>query len=442
MNDLKLGLVLSGGGAKGAYQLGVWKAMEEFDLSRMVRAVSGSSVGALNGFMFCYSDYESAENMWMHQVGKDKFFRSEAENRFDSNPTKQDNLYMGWMPMSGSMSGNSLSMASSLMGGLYRRNKSLGLFSNQGVDELITLASRDIIYDRQIYPSFYVCAYEFMEQRPKYFKVNAIKDLLHCKKALLASSAIPIAFPPVKIDGMHYYDGGCVDNIPIRPLQDHDLDLIIVVNIEGAATPYDWMSMHPYANILEIKPFMPLGGMMSAMQFDQDFVQSCFSHGYTQGCDVFKNLTSYLESGMHPHVARSMVQSYINTNLDPYPDDSISLESLSSNLKEFFISTSGGLKTIFSGFGGESVWEIVDLGYGYQLQKSNLNGIFRIIDSDNQLVSIGSEIVETHQFWQLTRAKHIETPDLRELIGSIDLNDQTKEPEPDLTFMNNIDNDL
>lgn len=442
MNDLKLGLVLSGGGAKGAYQLGVWKAMEEFDLSRMVRAVSGSSVGSLNGFMFCYSDYESAEYMWMHQVGKDKFFRSEAENHLDSEYTTPSNLYMGWMHMSGSMSGNLLSMASSLMGGLYRRNKSLVLFSNQGIDELITLASRDIIYDRQIYPSFYVCAYEFMEQRPKYFRVNAINDLLHCKKALLASSAIPLAFPPVKIDGMHYYDGGCVDNIPIRPLQDHDLDLIIVVNIEGAATPYDLMSMHPYANILEIKPFMPLGGMMSAIQFDQDFVQSCFSHGYTQGCDVFKNLTSCLESGMHPQVARSKVQSYINANLDPYPEDNISLESLSSNLKEFFISTSGGLKTTFSGFGGDSFWELVDHGYGFQLQKSNLNGVFRIMDNDNQLVSVGSEIVETYQFWQLTRAKHMEVPDISDIIQSINLDEQTPEPEPDLTFTNYIDYDI
>ena len=66
MNDLRLGLVLSGGGAKGAYQLGVWKAMDEFGLRRMVKAVSGPSVGYLNGFTFCYSDYESAEYMWMH----------------------------------------------------------------------------------------------------------------------------------------------------------------------------------------------------------------------------------------------------------------------------------------------------------------------------------------------------------------------------------------
>lgn len=441
MNDLKLGLVLSGGGAKGAYQLGVWKAMEEFDLSSKVKAVSGSSVGALNGFMFCYSDYESAEYVWMNHVGKDKFFRFKSGTHTGSTYAIPGNLYMGWMPMSGSMSNDSLSMASSFMGALYRRNKSLGLFSNQGIDELITLGSRDIAYDRQSYPAFYVCAYEFMEQRAKYFKVDAIKDLWHCKKALLASSAIPLAFPPVKLEGMHYYDGGCIDNIPVRPLQEYDLDLIIVVNVEGTATPHDLTGMH-HTNILEIKPFEPLGGMTSAMQFNQDVIQSWFNCGYTQGCHIFRYLTSHLESGMLPQVARSQVQAYINANLDPYPDEGIGLESLAPLLKTFFLTTSGGLKTAISGLGGKAFWEIVDQGYGYQLQKSNLNGVFRIVDSDNNQISVGSEIVKTYEFWQLTGAKHMTAPDLSDMIRNINLDDQTPELEPDLSFLNNIDFDI
>lgn len=440
MNDLKLGLVLSGGGAKGAYQLGVWKAMEEFDLSRRVRAVSGSSVGALNGFMFCYSDYESAEYVWMHHVDKDKFFRSKTE--LDSDYYRPSNTFMGWMPLLSPLSAASIGMAGSLLGTLYRRNKSLGLLSNEGIDELITLGSRDIAYGRPSYPAFHVCAYEFMEQRAKYFKVDAIKDLWHCKKALLASSAIPLAFPPVKLEGMHYYDGGCIDNIPVRPLQDYDLDLIIVVNIESSATPYDLMSMNPYANILEIKPFEPLGGKMSAIQFDQDFLQSCFSQGYTQGCHIFRNLTSYFEAGTHPQVARSKVQSYINANLDPYPDEGTSLESLASNLKDFFLSTSSGWKTAISSLGGNAFWENVDDGYGYQLQKNNLNGVFRIVDSDNNQVSVGSEIAETYKFWQLTRAKHMTAPDISDMISNINLDDQTPELEPDLSFLNNIDFDI
>lgn len=442
MKDLKLGLVFSGGGAKGAYQLGIWKAMEEFDISRMVRAVSGSSVGSLNGFMFCYSDYESAEYMWMHQVDKSKFFRSNVETQNDLSISNHGNLFMGWMPKYGEFSGSSMNIASSYIGTLYRRNKSLGLFSNQGIDELITLASRDIDYGKKFYPSFYVCAYEFMEQRPKYFRVNAINDLMHCKRALLASSAIPLALPPVKINGMHYYDGGCVDNIPIRPIHDQNLDLIIVVNIECASTPYDLMSNFPYTNILEIKPFVVLGGMMSALQFDQCFINSCYQQGYDQGCHIFRDLVSSLESGMHPQVARSKVQSYINANLDPYEDEGISLESLSSKLKNFFVSTGSGWNTDILGIGIDSVWDIVDQGCGFKLQKSCLNGTFRIVDYENRLISLGSEILETYEFWQLTRAKHMEAPDIIDMIESIDLNHQTKDPEPDMTFLNDIDLDI
>ncbi len=442
MKDLKLGLVFSGGGAKGSYQIGIWKAMEEFGFAKDVVAVSGSSVGALNGFMFTYSDYESAEYMWLNQVDKTKFFRSKGAKQNSTSSAESDNQFMGWLPISGALSGESVNMASGLLGSLYRRNNSLGLFSNSGIDELITLASRDIDYDKKHYPSFHVCGYEFMEQRPKYFRVNAITDLMHCKKALLASSAIPLALPPVKLNGMHYYDGGCVDNIPIRPVHDQNLELIIVVNIEGASTPYDLMSRFPYANILEIKPFQPLGGMMSAMQFDPIFIHFCFNQGYEQGRDIFRYLQSFLGSGMNPAVARSHVQSYINDNLDPYYEDGISLESLSANLRDFFILTGEGINMELSTLGGKKYWDDIDQGNGYRLQKSQTTGHFRILDSDDYRVSWGSEIVQTYKFWQLSRAKHMEVPEFTDIIKSIDLDNQSKEPEPDMTFLNNIDFDL
>ena len=58
------GLVFSGGGAKGAYEIGVWKYLHEFGLDRYVRAISGTSVGALNAALFLGSSYENAEAMW------------------------------------------------------------------------------------------------------------------------------------------------------------------------------------------------------------------------------------------------------------------------------------------------------------------------------------------------------------------------------------------
>ena len=40
---MKLGLVLSGGGGKGAYELGVWKALKELNLNKYISVFSGSS---------------------------------------------------------------------------------------------------------------------------------------------------------------------------------------------------------------------------------------------------------------------------------------------------------------------------------------------------------------------------------------------------------------
>ncbi|OYO51117.1 hypothetical protein CG709_20055, partial [Lachnotalea glycerini] len=53
------GIVLEGGGAKGAYQIGAWKAFEEVGVK--VNAVAGTSVGALNAAMICMGDYKKAE---------------------------------------------------------------------------------------------------------------------------------------------------------------------------------------------------------------------------------------------------------------------------------------------------------------------------------------------------------------------------------------------
>ena len=52
------GLVLDGGGARGAYQIGAWKALKEAGIK--IAAVAGTSVGALNGALICMDDLEKA----------------------------------------------------------------------------------------------------------------------------------------------------------------------------------------------------------------------------------------------------------------------------------------------------------------------------------------------------------------------------------------------
>ena len=63
-NNMKFGLVLSGGGAKGAYEAGAIKAMGEMDVIEKVYGVSGTSVGALNTLVFAMDDVALMEELW------------------------------------------------------------------------------------------------------------------------------------------------------------------------------------------------------------------------------------------------------------------------------------------------------------------------------------------------------------------------------------------
>lgn len=49
---MKLGLVLAGGGARGAYQIEVWKALAKLKIDKYIKVVSGISIGVLNTILF------------------------------------------------------------------------------------------------------------------------------------------------------------------------------------------------------------------------------------------------------------------------------------------------------------------------------------------------------------------------------------------------------
>lgn len=59
-----VGLVLAGGGGKGAYFIGVWKALREYGVDKNITALSGTLIGELNAVLFAQGDYELAEHIW------------------------------------------------------------------------------------------------------------------------------------------------------------------------------------------------------------------------------------------------------------------------------------------------------------------------------------------------------------------------------------------
>ena len=62
--DRVYALALEGGGAKGAYEIGFWQALQEAGIE--FNAVSGTSVGALNGAMMALGDLEKAKELWLN----------------------------------------------------------------------------------------------------------------------------------------------------------------------------------------------------------------------------------------------------------------------------------------------------------------------------------------------------------------------------------------
>ena len=62
---MKIGLVLAGGGARGAYQIGVWKALIELGIDKYIKVVSGTSIGAVNAMLF-----NKGHMIWQRNFGK------------------------------------------------------------------------------------------------------------------------------------------------------------------------------------------------------------------------------------------------------------------------------------------------------------------------------------------------------------------------------------
>ncbi len=76
---MKKGLVLAGGGSRGAYQIGVWQALRELDFQ--IQAVAGTSVGALNAAMVAQDDFEGALALWERLTTGDVLASAEGGGR-------------------------------------------------------------------------------------------------------------------------------------------------------------------------------------------------------------------------------------------------------------------------------------------------------------------------------------------------------------------------
>ena len=237
------GLVLNGGGGKGAYQIGVLKALMEHRMLDDVTAVAGNSIGSINAVLFAMGDMEKMEAVW-----KD----IDILDVIDFEPSEQTSA-----------------IPTATRDGMYKLMEKYIDYRMISEDAItIYCAASEIVGNDESYI-------------PRYFSLND-KSKEEIQKILLASTALPIIYDSVEIDGKKYRDGGLVDNEPIQPLYDLGLRKFIIIGLDALRvfdpTPF------PDAEFIVIYPSHDLGFLISGtLNFDNYSKEIKKELGYKDG---------------------------------------------------------------------------------------------------------------------------------------------------------------
>lgn len=240
--------MLAGGGARGSYQVGVWKALRELNIE--MDMVIGTSIGSINGAAVVCDAFSQAEHLWK-TLDMPTIFNI-TYNKEDGEPNTSEYI-------------------ESIM-----KNKGLDTTAmkeclNHAIDE-------DVLRKSPI--DYALVTFSLTQMKPVIlFK----KDIPKGKVVdfILASSAIP-GFQKQKIDGELYLDGGFYDNMPINVLLDHGYKNIIAVS-NSAMGVYRKVK-ESNANIIRIENQRVQGGII---EFDPEIAKFNMDLGYLDGMKAF-----------------------------------------------------------------------------------------------------------------------------------------------------------
>ena len=231
------GLVLDGGGARGAYQIGAWKALREAGVH--INAVAGTSVGALNGALICMGDLEKAEKIWSEMT----FSRV-----MDVDDAWMERLFQGEQRLA------------DILPEIRR------ILAEGGVD--VTPLRRlihETVDEKKIRESgieFCMTTFSLSEFRKLELSISDIPE--GRLEDFLLASAYLIGFRNEKLEGRRYLDGGLADNVPVAPLVERGYKDIIEIRIYGPGRE-PRVKLPEDAEIYRIGPRVRLG---SILEFD------------------------------------------------------------------------------------------------------------------------------------------------------------------------------
>ena len=230
---MKRALVFSGGGSRGAYEIGAWRALSEMGLR--FQGVYGTSIGAINALLFAQGDLDAAlriwENMTVEQVTAVK---KEDFVAVDNMISRKRDLLPFLLEHA-----NSLRMDISPLERLMREN----------IDEGRVRASGLILG---------LMTVRFPSLAPAPVRLWEVPEGRLVDWALASASCFPI-FPTRAIDGERYVDGGYADNLPVDMAIQDGAQEIVAVDVHPKPTHPEYL---PLPMLTSITPLKPLGGFL------------------------------------------------------------------------------------------------------------------------------------------------------------------------------------
>ncbi len=257
MNN-KIGLVLSGGGAKGSYEIGVFKALEQLGADKYITDIAGTSVGALNAALLETKGGSYAEDLWMKLKFSDLLHFDVSKIPLigklgtpNTSPYVKSEIYSS--PSGGVMEEYIQPLKDFVTNGLP--------ISQKKIAELIDSHINFYRIRRNIY---IMCSQ--LGGKLTCFTLNHYAPTMQ-KQIILASSALPGIYRGivgVEVNGEYYFDGGVTDegNTPVSYIYERGCRQIIVVHLRSNTYTYDPIK-YPDANIINIRPSRSLGGFLT-----------------------------------------------------------------------------------------------------------------------------------------------------------------------------------
>jgi len=231
----KIGLVLSGGGARGFAHIGVLKVLEQnnIPIDYIVGTSMGSIVGALYAIGLTPEEIElGVNNILWEKVFNDFAFREYRYFRRKSDDFSFFNIHRVGITSDG-------------------LQLSPGLIEGQQIE---------LALDRLGYPGFHIDDYDNFRIPFRAIATDietgypVIIKSGNIARAMRASMSIPGALPPIKIDGKLLVDGGIANNVPIDIAREMGADIVIVIDISA-----------PLASQKEIKSTLDITGQLTTI---------------------------------------------------------------------------------------------------------------------------------------------------------------------------------